>query len=440
MPRLIGRGISLKNRIIITFFGTLFILSNAFAEGENVPAASPVNAVGIHSLIQEALIKSPAVQSKKSQYEALRSKVIKAWLPEDPMVGVDVEGQPELFKTGERMNYEYMVSQSIPFPTKLILNGVIASKEADIAYQMYKEEERAVAWRIEQPSYQLFLSKRTLLALKENMRLLDQLSGIVRSRYEANKTDQSDYLKVRIEVDQISIEIFDWQQKSHIAEAAVSRQLNKPLDTAYPVKELLKRAPLSLTFPELEKIALEKRPELKSFEVGVERAKASRLLSQTEWLPDITGRIEARKFNGEDNIREYDNFIGFSVPVWSLVKGVGGGWASAKKEVDAAQALYIDMKNETLFRLHEAYAKFESAENALNTYESSILPTAKQQVDIAISSYEAGRTDILNLIDAQRTFKNTQIGYYKAMSDYEMALSDLRLGVGDDLKNEGESA
>lgn len=420
----------MKKRVFVFLGFSIFIASNVFSG----------DALTIQTLIQEALIKSPAVQSKKAQYEALRSKVIKAWLPEDPMVGVDVEGQPDLFKTGERMNYEYMVLQSIPFPTKLILSGVIASKEADMAYQMYKEEERAVAWRIEQPSYQLFLSKRTLLALKENKQLLDQLSGVVRSRYEANKTDQSDYLKVRIELDQILIEIFDWQQKSHIAGAAVSRQLNKPLDTAYPVKEQLKRAPLSLRLPELEKIALEKRPELKSFEVGVERAQASRLLSQTEWLPDITGRIEARKFNGEDDIREYDNFIGFSVPVWSLLKGIGGGWVSAQKEVNATQALYVDMKNETLFRVHEAYAKFQSAENALNIYESSILPTAKQQVDIATSSYEAGRTDILNLIDAQRTLKNTQIGYYKAMSDYEMALSDLRLAVGDNLKNEGESA
>lgn len=431
----------MKNKkLTVTFLGVFFILSNTFARGENLQAVSAVNTVEIHNLVQEALIKSPAVQFKKAQYEALRSKVIKAWLPEDPMVGVDVEGQPDLFKTGERMNYEYMVSQSIPFPTKLILSGVIASKEADMAYQMYKEEERAVAWRIEQPSYQFFLAKRTLLALKESKQLLDQLSGVVQSRYEANKTDQSDVLKVQIESGEISIELFDWQQRSHIAEAAVSRQLNKPLDSSYPIREQVKRVAFSLTLSELEEIALEKRPELKSFEIGVERAKSSRLFSQTEWLPDIVGRFEARKFKGEDEIREYDNFIGFSVPVWSLLKGIGGGWASAQKEVDAAESLYTDMKNETLFKVHEAYAKFKSADNALNIYEGSILPKAKQQVEIAISSYEAGRTDILNLIDAQRTFKNTQIGYYKAMSDYEMALSDLRLSVGDDLKNQGESS
>ncbi len=431
----------MKNKKLLSvFLGLLLVHSGAFAEGENAPVLGPSAAVSIHALTQEALLKSPAVRSKKAQYEALRANVVKSWLPEDPMVGVDVEGQSDFFKAGSRADYEVMVSQTIPFPTKLLLSGIIASKEADMAYQMYKEEERAVAWRIEQPSYQLFLSKRTLLALEETQKLVEQLSSVVRSRYEANKTNQSDYLKVQIELEQISIEIFDWRQKSRIAMVAVSRQLNKPLDTAYPVKEQLNRTPLSLTLSDLEKVALDKRPELKSFEAGVERARASRLLAQTEWLPDITGRLEAMKMKGEDEYSRYDNFIGVSVPVWSLLKGIGGGWHGAQKEVEAAESLYTDMRNETLFRVHEAHAKFQSAENALNVYESLILPQAKSQVDISLSSYEAGRVDILDLIDAERTFKNTQIGYYKAMSDYEMALSDLRFSVGDDLKDQGESS
>ncbi len=420
-------GDRMMKKRVFSFLGIfLFTASGVFAEAT----------LTIQALVQEGLLKSQAVQSKKAAYEAARAKVIKAWLPEDPMVGIDVESQPKFFETGGRKNYEYMASQTIPFPTKLFLSGVIASKEADRAYQMFKEEERAVAWRIEQPSYQLFLSKRMVSALGENKALLEQLSNVVKSRYESNATSQSDYLKVQIELAQNSIEIFDWQQKFHIAEATISRQLNKPLDTVYPIEEKAKRTPLSFSLLELEKIALEKRPELKSFEIAVEQAKVSRLLAQTEWLPDITGRFEARKFKGEDEIREYDNFIGVSVPVWSLLKGIGGGWRSAEEEVKSAEALYTDMKNEVLHSLHEAYARFKSAENALNTYESFILPQAKQQVDISLSSYEAGKTDILNLIDAQRTLKNTQIGYYKAMSDYEMALSDLKLSVGNDLNRE----
>ncbi|MBI3316073.1 MAG: TolC family protein [Candidatus Omnitrophica bacterium] len=397
------------------------------------PTDKPPASTRLSDLIREAHDKNPGLRAKKQAYESARAKVVKSWLPDDPMVGVDVEGQSDPFKTGSRMNYEYMVSQTIPFPTKLFLNGAVASKEADMAYQMFKEEERTVTWKIEQPSYRLFLSKRTLAALEENKELLNQLSNVVKSRYESGAVSQSDYLKVQIELAQVSIDVFDWRQKEHIAEATVSRYLNKPPDTSYAIEEKPVRTPLAFSRVDLEKAALEKRPELNALKIGVDRAKDARVLAHTEWLPDITGRIEARKFKGEDTIREVDNFIGVSFPVWSLLKGIGGGWRSADEDLRAAESLYEDMKNEVLHKVHEAYSEFLLAENALNTYENIILPQAKQQVDVSLSAYEAGKTDILNLIDAQRTLKSVQISYAKAMSDYEMALSDLRLAVGDDL-------
>src|SRR3989338_394946 len=76
----------------------------------------------LETLINEAFSKNPDLQAKKAEYEAKRSGVIGAWLPEDPEIGVDIEGQPKMFKFEERMNKEYMVSQSIPFPTKLFLS------------------------------------------------------------------------------------------------------------------------------------------------------------------------------------------------------------------------------------------------------------------------------------------------------------------------------
>ena len=182
----------MKKRVFAFLGIFIFITSGVFSE----------DTLTIQSLVQEALLKSPAVRSKKAQYEALRSKVIKAWLPEDPMVSAEPENQKKLFDFGSRTHVEYMVSQTIPFPTKLFLNGIIASKEADMAYQMFKEEERAVAWRIEQPSYQLILSKRTVSALGENKALLEQLSNVSKSRYESNATSQSDTLKVQIELAQ----------------------------------------------------------------------------------------------------------------------------------------------------------------------------------------------------------------------------------------------
>jgi outer membrane protein TolC len=95
--------------------------------------------------------------------------------------------------------------------------------------------------------------------------------------------------------------------------------------------------------------------------------------------------------------------------------------------------MYVEMKNEVLLTLHQAYSKVKAARNALNIYENSILPQAKLQVEVALASYEAGKVDFMSVIDAERTLRSMQIEYHKAVAEYEMGLSDLRLAVGDDL-------
>jgi cobalt-zinc-cadmium efflux system outer membrane protein len=92
------------------------------------------------------------------------------------------------------------------------------------------------------------------------------------------------------------------------------------------------------------------------------------------------------------------------------------------------------MKNEVLLAVAEAYAKAATAQKAVSTYEQFILPQAKQQVEVSLAAYEAGRTDFLNLIDAQRMLKESQLAFYQAEADYAQGVSDLRRAVGGEIQ------
>lgn len=395
------------------------------AEREPLPTT-----VRLDDLIQEALQRSPAVQAKRRAYEAAQARVLAAGLPEDPMVGVDVEGQSRLLRLTPRMDNEYMVSQTIPFPTTLWLRARLAAKDAQVAFQEHKEEERQVAWRIEQPYYALLLARQTVAALDEVEALTRKLVAAARARYEANQASQQDLLKAQIELSKVEIELFNWQEQARVAEARLASTLNRPPGTRYAPAEAARTTRPSYALDELEHLAVAARPELKALEAGMAKARTNRWIAMTNWLPEITGRIEARQFRGEDSVREKDTALFITMPVWSLLKGVGGAWHAAAREVQATETLYTEMQNEVWLAIHEADAKVSSAEHALRLYESSILPQAKQQVAVSLAGYEAGRTDFLTLIDAERTLKETQIAYYQTAAEYELGLSDLRLAVG----------
>ncbi len=398
------------------------------AAANEPPADEPL--ITLEGLTRAVLERSPAVQAKRHAYEAARHRVIAAWLPDDPMFGADVEGQSSLFAFGDRTDIEYMASQTIPFPLKLITQGRIAAREAQMAYQRYHEEERDVIWHAEQPYYELYLAQKTLAALDDVRTLLQKLSRAVQSRYETNQASQQDLLKANVEAAKVDIERSALLRDQHAAEAHLSHLLNQSLDTQYRLGPEEPARPLAVNLRELEYLALHARPELLALDIGIGRAKASRFLTATRWLPDVTARWEGRQFPGESGIREHDTFVGVTVPVWSLVKGVSGEWAGAQDEVREAEAEYDAMKNEVLLAVHEAYGQAQAAAQALETYERTILPQAKQQVEVAFASYEAGRTDFLDLLDAQRTLKESQIAYYRRRADHERALADLRRAVG----------
>jgi outer membrane protein TolC len=417
----------------VIWVSVLFSLMAVTADAETtLPAEAPSQAVTLEQLIQGALRKSPGLQAKRRTYEAAQARVIAAWLPNDPEVGVDLEGQSELFKFSGRSDDEYMVSQTIPFPTKLLLRGQMAMRESQTAYQQYKEAERDVIWHIEQPYYELYLARTTLAALEAVRDLLGRTVATVQAGYEANAASQQDLLKANIELAKVDVDIFNVKQQAHLAEAHFSHILNEPLETRYAITPTVSRSLPVWSHAELEQLALKIRPELQAVALGIRQAKTSRLLAATSWLPDITGRIETRRFRGQGG-SEYDTFVGVTVPVWSLLKGVGGEWRSAARQVEAAEALYHEVKNEVLLAIHEAYAKVQSADYAVKVYERTVLPQAKQQVEVAFASYEAGRSDVLHLIDAQRMFKDAQMAYYKVKAEYERGLSDLRLAVGGEL-------
>ncbi len=403
--------------------------ASSSAPSPHVAASAP--SMTLDTLINDALRRNPGVEAKRRAYEAARGRLLAAWLPEDPEIGTNVEGQSRLFGF-DRKDNRYSIEQRVPFPTTLWLRGRLAMKESGVAYQAWKEEEQAVVWHIEQPYYELLMARKTSAALEGMRSLLDRLVRVTQAKYESNKASQDQLLKAQIERAKVDVELFDWDQKAHVAQAHFSHILNQPLSTAYDIMEPPRDALPSLTMSELEELALRTRPELHALELRIGQAKTKRWLARSTWLPDVTGRIEARQYSGDGNIREYDTFLGLTVPVWSVIKGVGGGWHAAGLEVQEAEAMYQEQKNDVLLAVHEAYAKTTSAEHAVGMYEHVMLPQARQQVEVGFSAYEAGTADFLALLDAERMLKDLQVSYYTVLADYERGLSDLRRAIGGD--------
>jgi outer membrane protein TolC len=63
-------------------------------------------------------------------------------------------------------------------------------------------------------------------------------------------------------------------------------------------------------------------------------------------------------------------------------------------------------------------------------YEDTLIPKAREMVEVSESSYRTGGVDFLNLIDAQRKLLTFQVTYQRILTDHFQALAQLETLTG----------
>ncbi len=65
-----------------------------------------------------------------------------------------------------------------------------------------------------------------------------------------------------------------------------------------------------------------------------------------------------------------------------------------------------------------AYDKFLTAAENLNYYESKILASSEELIEVSKHSYESGKSDITSLIVMKQSYKSIIVGYTYALAEY----------------------
>ena len=66
----------------------------------------------------------------------------------------------------------------------------------------------------------------------------------------------------------------------------------------------------------------------------------------------------------------------------------------------------------------------------MQLYTSGYLEQAKQSRDISEYAYKGGAASLLDLLDAERSYRQTQLAYRQALANYMVAVEQVREAVG----------
>ncbi len=272
----------------------------------------------------------------------------------------------------------------------------------------------------------------TALLAKDNLefavRLLDSFQhtvGISQEQYKAGGLSKSDLLKIQLQTLQFQNDV----SAARIAKVQALGSLRQlmgfdsvPRD--FDVAGDLTYRPLRLRLEDLQARALQLRPDLQAAQRSIEAARSQIGLAKANAKQDLTFTFDYTHLNAS-NLGSF--YFSIPLPIFNRNQGeVARTYfvltQSQFQEKAAEQQVLTDVRN--------AYEGLVNSEDVVQLYESGYLQQAQQSLEITQFSYQHGAASLLDFLDAERSYRATELSYRQALATYMSALEQLRQAVG----------
>ena len=295
-----------------------------------------------------------------------------------------------------------------------------AVTEAQVA-----DAQRTVLANAAQLYVSVLLAKANL-ELAEN--LLDSYKHTVKisqDRFDAGALSKNDLLKIQLQTLQFETDV-NTDRLAKVQALASLRQFlgfdSVPAD--YDVAGSLAYEPVPLRLEDVRARALANRPDLQAAQRSVTASESQVGLAKANGKVDLNATFNYTRLN-QNNLGAF--YFNIPLPVFNKNQGEIARTQylltqSQFQQKAAEQQVLTDVKN--------AYENLRTSEQVVQLYDKGYLQQASQSLEITRFSYEHGAASLLDFLDAERSYRSTELGYRQALAAYLSALEQLRQAVG----------
>jgi cobalt-zinc-cadmium efflux system outer membrane protein len=180
---------------------------------------------------------------------------------------------------------------------------------------------------------------------------------------------------------------------------------------------------------DLEKKALAARPDLRASELAMEAAATRAGLAKTEIFL-LSGLIDA---NGAGK-QGFEIGPGVQLPI-PIFHQNQAGRARASAELERAGWNYVSTRQRIIFEVRDAFSKLNQASQALNSFQSEILPSVQDLAERSRRAYELGDISPLAVHEYSRQWISARLSEAELTATLRRAWTELERSVGTRLKS-----
>jgi cobalt-zinc-cadmium efflux system outer membrane protein len=402
------------------------------AQAAAVPLA-PSARISIADAVRLALEHNHQLRAQRLNVDLSKADEITAALKPNPVLTSTNENFP-LFSPGDlfsrdnfanNQNFVESVSYLFERGGKREKRTQVARDTTEVASQSAADAERQLAFQTEQAFISVQLANSTLDLARENLKNFSNVLDVNRERLRAGDLAEADFYKISLQKLQFEQDLASAEVAAVQAKAALRQNVGyENLTDEFEIDGELMYRKYAVTLDDLKRDALAARPDWLAAQTGVALAQHTQALAVANRARDVTGGLEYDRAGAL-------NAVGFTVSVdLPFHDRNQGNIAHSRVAVTQAMELEAFARSTVLTDVVTAYATFQTSEKVVALYQSGYLDQAKQSLDITTYVYQQGSGTLLDLLDAERTYRTTQLAYRQALAAYLTSVRQINLAVG----------
>ena len=287
------------------------------------------------------------------------------------------------------------------------------------------DNERGVAFQVGSLFVNAQLAESTLELAETDVKSFQKTVDISEIQYKDGGMSENDYLKIKIQLVQFQTDVEQALVNKLQALSDLRQQLGyESVPADYDVVGEFEYRPLAVTIDELQAKALQNRPDLRAAVLGVTAANSQYSLAKANGKQDPTISANYSHANGISGAT-----WSFSIPL-AIFDRNQGNIAQTRIAIRQAEEQQKAAGGQVLTDVKDAYEGMQESARVAHLYKSTYLEVAQKSRDISEYAYRRGAAALLDFLDAERSYRATQLAYRQAVAAYLTALEQLRQAVG----------
>lgn len=391
-----------------------------------------ITGISLHSKAQLLTIQDAIEQATKNnaQINQMRSQLQQKQAEWRTQTGISA---PEISYMKEGINNKaadpfqekrWTVSQSVDFPlTTAYRIKAIKGEEKAMEFSI-QEEERKVKSEVKSRYIEVIYALHLQKLRDQQLKLATEMYNAVFTQFETGMGNGMDLTKAELQVAEANNDIDDARRLLHMSRYSLFKLMGLPPENQkYAIEFMDTLRSNNVEVSQITALSvLSDQPSYKSAEKELDAAGYYLKEARSNILPDIRFNLYKQDYGTGYNFNGFE--LGLSIPIWYPFEQKGKIKMNLARE-EEIQWKQKEIRSGVKEQIEHAWHSYEASRSTIKRYDETIRSKAQKLQSLTLNAYRLGEVDLLNLIQAQQIYLNSQQRYLSALRDYYIQLVEL---------------